>query len=130
MNALVLLPEVMHIMTFVIIDTQQKWLPMLGFIVTLQKQKVPTHSFNEAGVKLIFCKDVQMEALDAEEHSRLNHGESLLQPLPAGHHSQVHGRFRPGTSRLLLSLLAHDVPEREDRIGGALHSGRDTLEIF
>lgn len=94
------------------------------------KAKLPTHSFNEAGVKLIFCKDVQMEALDAEEHSRLNHGERLLQPLPAGHHSQVHGRFRPGTSSLLLSLLTHDVPEGEDVIGGALHSGRATLEIF
>lgn len=42
-------------------------------------------------MELIFCKDVQMEGLDAEQHPRFDHGEGLLQPLPTGHHGQMHG---------------------------------------
>lgn len=45
------------------------------------------HCFHEAGVKLIFSEDVQVEVSDAEEDGRLDHGEGLFQPVSTGHHS-------------------------------------------
>ena len=74
----------------------------------------PSHGFHEAGVELILSEDVQVEGLDSEKHSRFDHGERLLQPLPTGHHSQVHGRLgsplNAMTSCLHLTTLTHDVP--------------------
>lgn len=70
-------------------------------------------------MELIFSEDVNVELLDAEKHSRLDHGKSFLQPLPTGHHCQVHGRLRSalntGESSLHLTPLTHDVPEQEER---------------
>lgn len=77
-----------------------------------------THSLHEAGVELIFSKDVQVEALDAEKHRGFDHGEGLLQPLPAGHHRQVHGGLRPPLNAaprtFYLPALTHDIPEGKD----------------
>lgn len=70
----------------------------------------PTHSFDEAGVKLIFSKNVQVQVFYVEEHSRLDHGDGLLQPIATGNNSQVHGGLRSAVHR---SLLPHDVPARE-----------------
>lgn len=79
----------------------------------------PTHSLHEAGVKLVLGEDVQVEALDAEKHGGLDHGEGLLQPVAAGYHRQVHGRLGPAgdavSARLRPTPLAHDVPVRRDR---------------
>lgn len=43
----------------------------------------------------VLGKDVKRDPLQAEEQGRLDHGEGLLQPVPAGHHSQVHDLRRP-----------------------------------
>lgn len=79
----------------------------------------PTHSLHEAGVQLVLGEDVQVEALDAEKHGGLDHGEGLLQPVAAGDHRQMHGRLRPAgdvvSTRLRLTPLAHDVPVKRDR---------------
>ena len=74
----------------------------------------PTHSLHEAGVELIFSKDVQVELSDAEKHSGLDHGEGLLQPLTTGHHGQVHGGLGSALDAgFHLTPLTHDVPEEE-----------------
>lgn len=69
-------------------------------------------------MKLVLGEDVQVEALDAEKHGGLDHGEGLLQPVAAGYHRQVHGRLGPAgdvvPARLRLTPLAHDVPVRRD----------------
>lgn len=59
-------------------------------------------------MELIFRKDVQMKKLDAEQHRRLDHGESLLQPLPTGHHSQMHGGR---TSAFYIPAIRREEPE-------------------
>lgn len=40
-------------------------------------------------MKIVLSKDVNVQRLFAEENSRLDHDESLLQPGATGHHSQV-----------------------------------------
>lgn len=65
-------------------------------------------------MQLVLGEDVQVEALDAEKHGGLDHGEGLLQPVAAGYHRQVHGRLWPAgdvvSARLCKTPLAHDVP--------------------
>lgn len=41
---------------------------------------------------------MERDPLQAEEEGRFDHGEGLLQPIPAGHHSQVHDLRRPPAS--------------------------------
>lgn len=80
---------------------------------------LPTHSLHETGVQLVLGENVQVEALDAEKHGRLDHGKGLLQPVAAGYHRQVHGRLRPAgdavSAHLRLTPLAHDVSVRRGR---------------
>lgn len=69
------------------------------------------HGFHEAGMKLIFSKDVQVEVPDAEKDGRLDHGEGLFQPVSTGHHRKVDWGVGPvQTGALPLTLLSHDVP--------------------
>lgn len=72
------------------------------------------HCFHEAGMKLIFSEDVQVEVSDAEKDGRLDHGQGLFQPVSTGHHSEVHRGVGPAqTGGLSLTLLSHDVPGQQ-----------------
>lgn len=116
-----------HLLT-VSVKKFTRWLVQASF---------PTHSLHEAGVQLVLGEDVQVEALDAEKYGGLDHGEGLLQPVAAGYHRQVHGRLWPAgeviSGHLRLTLLAHDVPGRQDRkMDGWMVVGksqRESLEI-
>lgn len=87
-------------------------------MVNAQSQEVfEAHSFHEAGVQLIFGKDVQMEVLNAKKDSRLDHCESLFQPVSTGHHSKVHRGVRLAQAgAFALTLLPHDVPGHQQML--------------
>lgn len=62
----------------------------------------------------VLGKDVKGDPLQAEEEGGFDHGEGLLQPVPTGHHRQVHDLWRPPASACRSSRIAEQTGEGND----------------
>lgn len=78
------------------------------------------HPFRKLRGQRLLCKNVKFDLLDAEQEGRFDHGKSLVQTIPTGHHSQVHDLLDPralghGSSRVTPRSTGKDTYRKQQR---------------